>query len=184
MEYVHDFRSSLAASHASADEPFWERIYRAMFGPDLVACVNTVNALDWQRRGVDRLVILQDGTQYNIDEKRRAWADTSDVMLEYMHQCDDGSIAPGWVAKPNRAHHFVCYAWVPRQLALLLAWPLLRRAWRRYGEEWRGQYPTYSARNRSYCSLNVAVPTSVLLETLQRASWVNWAVQPARREDC
>ena len=58
---MHDFKSDLKWSHEQSDQPWWEEVYRAAF-PDFVA-MHDVRQDGWaQRGGIDRQIVLEDGT--------------------------------------------------------------------------------------------------------------------------
>jgi len=169
---VHDFRERLAWSEEAGDEPFWDRIYRKAF-PNLVNHMQTSGDTVSQRMGIDRLIMLANGHTLRIDEKKRE-QDWPDILLEYLS--NDQTNAPGWMNK-DLAIDYLAYAFMPSQRVYLFPWPLLRRAWLEFGDQWIEQYETKIARNSGYNTHSVAIPTNVLTQTVQRAMIIE--LQPA-----
>jgi hypothetical protein len=64
---VHNFKQSLARSHAQADAPWWLDVYRRAF-PSLASSVCVRNDSWAQRGGIDRVRTLKGGRTITIDE--------------------------------------------------------------------------------------------------------------------
>lgn len=167
---VHDFRTSLARSHAHSDAPWWLDVYRSAF-PTLIGC-HDLRADGWaQRGGMDRMLVLSSGKTLTVDEKVRE-KDWPDVLLEYWS--DAGNKAPGWIAK-DLACDFIAYAFVPSQTCLLLPFHQLRLAWQQHRREWVNQYQIVRADNGRYVTVSVAVPKDVLMRRIGEAMSISWA---------
>lgn len=168
---VHDFNRSLAASHAQADAPWWEAVYREAF-PTLKTTVNVRDDGWAQRGGIDRLVVLGDGTVLKVDEKVRS-RDWPDIALERWSD-RDRRIA-GWMQK-RLTCDFVAYAFVPSGTCYLLPFQTLMRAWQTDGRAWihkaeqgRDGFRCVLAQNNGYTTESVAVPIPVLLDAIRDA---------------
>lgn len=172
----HDFRSSLAKSHAQADAPWWEPVYRSAF-PGFVS-MQSVRADGWaQRGGIDRLVHLRDGTSLKVDEKVRD-KDWPDVLLEVWS--DHDRQIPGWMEK-DLTCDFIAYAFVPSRTCYLLPYQTLRRAWDENKVEWghhaireQNGFRVVDANNGTYVTRSYAVPLSYLWSALADAMRITW----------
>lgn len=164
MTIVHDFKESLAKSHAASDHPMWLHVYRQFF-PSMVACVDHREDGEHQRAGIDRSITLTNSKQILIDEKVRS-KDYGDILLEYVSVDTTG--APGWVCKPIRAD-FIAYAILPRGKAYLLPVIALQIAWLRNNKDWLSEYGTRPATNRGYRTLNCPVPFGPLFRAITTA---------------
>lgn len=161
---MHDFHTDLAYSHAQSDQPWWEQVYRQAF-PSMVTMVD-VRKDGWaQRGGIDRLVVLRDGTSIKVDEKVRR-QDYDDILLE--RWSDRDRQVPGWVQK-DLTCDFIAYAFARSGFCYLLPFQPLRRAWRTRGKEWIATYRAVLADNGSYVTESVPVPTDVLLDAISAA---------------
>lgn len=185
----HDFRESLAKSHAQEDAEWWPLVYRAAF-PDLVS-FSSVRQDGWaQRGGIDRVLVLKSGKTLSVDEKVR-YRDYADVLLEVWSVFRAGKgIDPGWVAK-DLACDYIAYAWVPNERCLLLPFQELRRVWRKHHDLWwdlatrRSEgFSMVRAANNGYETVSVCVPEKILVNAMRDAMLVSWApvaeLPPAR----
>lgn len=159
---VHDFAGQLAYSESANDEPFWQSFYRQVF-PTLIACTPTPGDVLAQRNGVDRVIVLANGTVIRIDEKKRPET-YPDILLEYISVDTTG--APGWIEK-ELTIEYLAYAFMDTKQVYLLDWQILKRAWRKYGNRWKARYRTIKAPNRSYNTISVAIPTQTLMAAMQ-----------------
>jgi hypothetical protein len=164
LPQTHEFRTSLALSHAYADAPGWIEIYRAAF-PTLASAV-CVRDDGWaQRGGIDRVLTLACGRVFTVDEKVRT-ADWPDILLEVWS--DEARQIPGWVQKPL-ACDLLAYAFAPSRRCYLLPVAPLQRAWRSCGQAWTEAYGWRRAQNRGYVTASVPVPIGELLREIMRA---------------
>jgi hypothetical protein len=158
---VHRFSESLALSNAFADAEWWIPIYRQAF-PRLMTAVS-VREDGWaQRGGIDRVLTLQCGRTYTVDEKVRT-ENWPDILLEQWS--DEEKRIPGWIQKPL-ACDFIAYAYAPTETCYLLPVAPLQRAWRQRGREWLVTYGTRRAHNPGYVSVGVPVPRDVLMQAI------------------
>lgn len=161
----HNFKQSLEYSESASDEPFWDSVYRKAF-PNLVNQMLASGDTISQRMGIDRVIILDNGKVLMIDEKKRAEV-YQDILLEYLSVSTTG--APGWIEK-DLAIDFLAYAFMPIKRVYLFPWPLLRRAWIHYREDWIKTYRKVTAHNNGYDTLSVAIPIHVLVKAVSNAS--------------
>lgn len=175
MAVQHDFKKSLTRSQADALKPMWRTIYMGYF-PDFEDMSVPVTDLDWQRKGVDRVVHLQGGVKVFIDEKLRpeTW---TDVFLEKWSSIEDKT--PGWV---NKSLHcdFIAYAFEDSKNCFMLPFQQLRRVWVLHGPEWEQRYGTKWVKNyrrdgSTYNTVGVPVPIGVLMQAIRDfAICINW----------
>jgi hypothetical protein len=119
-----------------------------------------------QRQGVDRVILLANSKILLIDEKKRR-EEYPDILLEYISVDTTG--APGWMEK-DLIIDYLAYAFMKSQRVHLFPWPMLRRAWCRYKDEWIDTYPIIKAQNYGYKTISVAVPTDVLRKAVSVAT--------------
>lgn len=169
---VHNFHDSLAASHAHSDSPWWGEVYRNVFGERLVSMIDLRDDGWAQRGGIDRQLLLADGTVLKVDEKVRS-VDYGDFFLEY---ASDFRKRPydGWMEKPLTCD-FIAYAFIPSQTCYLLPYQLLKNAWDRHKKAWGKEYGYRAAQNNGYETRGICVPIPVVLGAIESAIVVNWA---------
>lgn len=174
---VHDFKESLAKSHAEQDAPYWAVVYRKAFGDRLQAIQNVRNDGWAQRGGIDRLLMLADGTTLKVDEKVR-YKDYPDILLEMWSDRDRRT--PGWAVK-DLTCDFIAYAFKPSQTCYLLPYQLLRRAVKEQGSAWwalavaeKDGFYRKEAKNPGYVTVSMAVPTEILLAAICDAMIITW----------
>lgn len=171
---MNRFRTDLAFSHSQSDQPWWGEVYRNAF--PTMSTMADVRADGWaQRGGIDRQVILRDGTVIKVDEKVRRTS-YDDILLE--RWADRDRKVPGWVQKPLTCD-FIAYAFATTGVCYLLPFQLLRRAWRQHGPDWIASYPPVLAENPSYVTESVPVPTMVLLDAIAGAMVVYFQPEKA-----
>jgi len=181
MSVVHDFDESLARSHAQADHPMWERVYRSAFRD--FSAMHSVRQDGWaQRAGIDRQVLLASGKVLKVDEKVRE-ADYKDILVEVWSSME--SKTPGWAWKDLDCD-YIAYAVLPTETCYLLPFWELRRACEAHGQKWmeraiarRGGYRVVDARNRGYTTRSLAIPVDDLLGALARCMVIDYAEEAA-----
>jgi hypothetical protein len=164
MSQIHSFEERLAWSRSMSGKLWWSECYRRAFGDGFT--MQTIEGDGWaQRAGLDRRLVLPCGRVVGIDEKVREF-EYGDVLLEFMS--DEGRNQPGWAVKPLAAE-FIAYAVAPTGRCHLFPTLTLQRAFRHLGEGWKRRYGIKSARNTSWVTLCVAVPTDVVLDAIRDA---------------
>lgn len=161
---THDFKERLNYSLEASDEIFWKEVYKKAF--HTMTNLMTVDDLNKQKLGIDRIIYLDNGKEIYIDEKKReeVW---TDILLEYISV--DYNNTPGWIEK-DLAIDYLAYAFMPIQRVYLYPWDMLRRAWIHYGAEWLKKYKHIEAKNESYSTWSVAVPIKVLQKAVSLAT--------------
>jgi len=164
---IHDFNERLIYSFKSSDEDFWEKVYRKLF-PTMTSMTLETD-LDMQRQGVDRLVFVESGRFYTIDEKKRS-KEYNDILLEYISVDTTGAL--GWIEKSLRID-FLAYAFMQSKKCYVFPFPLLQKAWREHKEEWMEEYPKITAENVGYNTHSLAIPKKILFSAVCNASIIN-----------
>lgn len=166
---VHNFRESLEKSQSFQDSPFWFDLYKRYF-PNLKTA-EPIEEDGWaQRAGIDRLLVLADGTTLSVDEKVRH-KEYPDFFLEYYSSEEQRT--PGWVAKDLNCD-YIAYISLQRNKCHLLPFRLLRRAWIENHNSWLASYRSFPVSNGTYTTKGVAVPKTVVKEAINDAMVVRF----------
>lgn len=169
---IHNFKTQNAYSQQPDDEAFWSSIYSKQF-PGFVGFIlnNRNNAA--QHMGIDRVIFLDNGQTFRIDEKKRPLT-RGDILLEYIS--NDRTGTPGWIEK-DLPIDFIAYAFMDTRTAYLLPWHFLRRAWRENKSKWLKEaddrtngFSKVPGKNPTYTTWSVAVPVNALYFAINRAS--------------
>lgn len=176
MTVVHDFRKSLAMSHAASDWEGWEDVYRTAF-PSFAAMVDHRQDGPHQRAGIDRSVTLANSKQLLVDEKVRGRNKVTgkiyeDIALEYLS--DSKRKVPGWVCKPLLAD-YIAYAILPLGICYLLPVIQLQQAWMAHSAEWLHAYKIAVAKNTTWETMSCCVPPKVLYQAIGSTLRVHFA---------
>jgi hypothetical protein len=162
-------------------EHFWEEAHQAFF-PKCYGSQTTDDGTknEWQAAGVDRVVHVEGGRTYFVEEKERD-AEWGDFLLEVYS--DEERQSPGWINK-ELACDYVAYAFRSTGKVYYLPWLLLKRAWTlnsekwldkaRFGEDGFGLHrsSTGTSPGGAYTTLNVSVPIETLFVALCHAAVV------------
>jgi len=178
---VHSFSDQLEYSSRLSDEASWVAFYQRLW-PNMVSAVRIDAPGQAQRDGVDRLVILANGREFRIDEKKRKRA-YMDILLEewsvYYGERDSRNKI-GWALDATKRCDFVAYAIVPLHKCYLLPFEILRQAFMAHRSEWARRFRVPPAPNHGYVTMNVAIPTA----DLKAALWEQMHRQFASPGDC
>jgi len=178
MSKVHEFHDRNQYSLAGRDEKFWDLVYHKAF-PTMIRW-ELVDDISQQKQGIDRKLFLQSAGgsihEILIDEKKRGEV-FPDILLEFASAAEFNT--PGWIEKDLRID-FLAYAFMPTSTVYLFPWPMLKRAWVRFGEKWKKEYRIISANNPGYTTLSVAVPIKKLQSAVTSASVINVSKQMGR----
>lgn len=158
---IHDFQSSLKASHTAEDNPVWEHVYRKFF-PNFGTMHSCRDDGEHQRNGIDRVIVLGNGKSVAIDEKVRFKA-YNDIALEYWSSYE--SKKPGWVCKPLMCD-YIAYLIAPNGRCYLLPTQQLQAAWLKHSEDWLKTHRTIKAYNPSYTTHCLIIPVQVLFKAI------------------
>jgi hypothetical protein len=144
-------------------------------------CTNIVlSTLEQDRNGTDYVATLRGGATVNIDAKRRDrgasrfWNGEPDLALE------DWSVVPingargkaGWTLDESKETDLVLFMFDPEDTneCFLMAFQLLRVAFRRNHSEWISRYKDAFQRNPSWRSHCIFVPVSTVLDAIREVS--------------
>ena len=163
-EVIHDFATS--ANYDAAT--WWRDFYRATLTHYAGHEIVTDRTL--QRAGIDHRVKAGDA-ELLIDCKVRSRR-FPDVLLEVWHAHDDGRRTKGWARLPLRCH-YLAYIYKSEACGLLISFHLMQRALASHWEEWRANataqrdgFRWVEAKNATYTTVSIAVPTAVLLAAM------------------
>lgn len=134
------FQDDLDYSHEGDAEPFFEQFYRQQF-PNFHGMHAVKKDGRGQRNGIDRIIILDNGQQLTVDEKKRRRI-YSDIALEVEHRYPNGRVKPGWIVDDLQINYLV-YAMFPLggpNRAYLFDFLGLRKAWQEHGSYWMQRY--------------------------------------------
>lgn len=189
MTVIHSFDERLAYSHAQADQPWWDLIYRQAF-PDMVASADLRHDGWHQRAGRDRAIVLSSGRTIYVDEKVRS-EHYEDVLVEVWSVYPNNGGAPyapvagaelGWARKVLDCD-WLAYAFEPSQTCHLFPFLGLRAAFERQRLGWIEQatqringFRWVLAPNGRYKTVSIAVPTAVLGSAIANAMTVSWGL--------
>lgn len=165
---VHAFEERLAYSQMESDESFWMAVYQKAF-PSLVGSIANTKDNEAQRKGIDRVLLLGNGTILKIDEKKRP-RDYPDILLEYISNDRTGAV--GWIEK-DLAIDLLAYAFMPSKKVYFLDWQALRRAWHNHREDWLSNCKRIPAENAGYTTWSVAIPIKTLFIAMYSASIID-----------
>jgi hypothetical protein len=154
MRLMHEFRKSLAISHAAADLPIWEECYRQFFGSRLVHIQDLRHDGFHQRSGVDRALMMRNGITILVDEKYRPKM-YKDIFLEFWS--DQQRRIEGWVVKDSLCH-YLAYAVGPLGVCYLFPMLQLQYLWEKNNDRWRKQYGEKRVRNQDWITVGTPVP--------------------------
>jgi len=162
---VHQFTKSLKRAENEKFLPFWLDVYNEMW-PNAGNISGTIGNIPLQKKGIDRIITLENGRNLYVDEKVR-FRNYNDILLEYWSSYEHRT--PGWMDK-NLDIDYLCYAFVNDKLCYVIPWHNLKRVWRYYREKWirSGEqqaegFKTVRAENEGYTTISVAVPTNLLM---------------------
>jgi hypothetical protein len=178
---LHSFTRDLALSQGEADAPFWQDVYRQAF--PTMGYTYVIAKDGWaQRGGVDRVVCLESGKQFHIEQKVRRPV-YNDILLEYWSNAE--ARKPGWIAQ-DALTDYLAYAFLPTKRCYLFDWATLRRvwlhhrgAWVRAGKRNMDGFRHIVAPNDGYSTVSVAVPIPALLAALQSHILITWKEEAA-----
>jgi hypothetical protein len=171
---IHEWQRSLDSATAEARKSYWLDFYRQAF-PDFYKVVDVPTDGRAQRGGIDRNVLMRDGTQYRMQEKVRSdyWGD---VLIEV---CSDVERQiPGWSRTPADAYDYLAYLVPSFGYGLLFPWPRFRQVLLHFGPDWERLIPHKIAHSRNgsrtWDTDNYPVDTRVLLERIEGSREVRW----------
>jgi hypothetical protein len=177
----HGFEKSLGRE--AADAPFLDALWSVWWGG---ACYTRREPdLAKQKKGTDvHLYLHAVGGKPVVAQEKIRRHDYGDVLLEYLSANTTGD--PGWALKVPAQARVVLYGIAPSRRALLFPYTSLVLATRDNLELWRRKYkdgpPIW---NQGFCeayyALNVAVPTRIVFEAIDKQHWLQPCAQCKRQ---
>ena len=165
---INEFAAQLAQSHKDAEAPFWDDLYRQMFSARFHRTELVLDEQRYQRVGIDRRVILTDGTAWHVEEKLRQ-EDYGDILLEYKSVLERDE--PGWAVNDLYETDLLVYGIKPTGKFYVFQYPALRQIAKERQDEWAYKFGFKDAPNHSYLTRNIPVPVSVLRALLLGQMW-------------
>ena len=188
IEDYHDFRQRLEFANVNTKVLRLEAFYKSAF-PNVVSVLKVTN-IEEQRQGIDTIAILASDKRVCFDEKIRS-KDWGDILLEEysvwkgyprlsgrefgIHEAVPPELERflklGWISAEKKTD-YITYVIKPSRKVYFLPFLLLQRAWRIKHGEWLTEYGRRPARNKTYWTTNVPIPTDVLFDSLYAtATW-------------
>jgi len=130
-----------------------------------------------QLLGVDKILYLDNGCTYYIQEKCRPYKWYDDILLEYIS--NDRTMSPGWMEKDQLCNYlfylvkYISQVYWFKWLPLKQLWDTNRDKWISYGEQRLYGFSRISAPNPDYNTISVGVPPDILLNNIPKSGVVD-----------
>lgn len=131
MSRIYSFDDNLDFSQKNQLDPRWSQAYHEFF-PGL-SNIEIVSDSKYQDSGVDKIIYMKDGIQYNIDEKvdRKGYPRFPIEIIQ-----DSITGRPGWAVKEGQMTDYIAYLVKPDQKYYLIPYQELKDAYRRNEQQW------------------------------------------------
>jgi len=159
MPIIHDFHTDLEYSVNLCDDERLDNFYKQAF--PLAVKVEFCSDLSEQLKGIDKIIYFQNGNSITVDEKKRR-KDYGDILLELWKNKKHRK--PGWLFYSQC--DYIVYAVLEANKIYLLPTVLLQMAWKANREQWLSRYMKKEALNDGYITVNIAIPTEILLNAV------------------
>ncbi len=156
---LNDFKTDLQYSFDTRESEMFDLFYRRVF-PD-IGNIEFVEDMERQRKGIDKVIHFNSGYKITIDEKKRR-KDYGDILLEIWSQYENNK--RGWLYYSQC--DYIVYAVMPSKKVYLLPVLLLKKVWHDNGKQWQETYGERPSYNKGYTTINVPVPTDILLDSI------------------
>lgn len=167
---VHDFAERLAYSAELSDEPSWVEFYSGLW-PQMITCVRIDKNSKWQKWGVDRMVLLPEGRQILIDEKKRERNKKTGIIYDDF-LCEEYSVLEkqkvGWTLDESKQCDFIAYAIPEIKKCYMLPFELLRLTCLQNLQTWKSNRAPCDAQNNGYRTRNWPVKWQSLFDAMRR----------------
>jgi hypothetical protein len=163
------FQKDLDYSRSLSEDQQWMTIYRAMFGDGLQSACDTGAGNEWQRHGVDRILILSCGRIVRIDEKKRR-KDYGDFLAEIWSPWfgpNDPRNGLGWAVDPKKRCDYIAYG-PSRGIFHVLPFDILRLTVKREHQHWQERTTDRDLAERKYLTVNRSVGWDELFRAMRR----------------
>jgi len=157
-EFKVDLEYSLEASENKMFDNFYFRVF------PLLKEIKIVKELDLQKQGIDKILIFKNGRKLLIDEKKRR-SIYNDILLEEYSNFEKKIV--GWLGR-NKVTDYLVYAIMPTKKVFLLPFVLLQKAWLHNYHQWFKTYGRVFARNNTYKTSNIPIPSEILLISIKK----------------
>lgn len=158
---MNDFHKDLEYSLSLRDDEQFNDFYRATFLQ--VERIELCEDMERQHKGIDKVIYFENGNSITIDEKKRR-KDYGDILLELWKNKARKRL--GWLFYSYC--DYIVYAIPSANKIYLLPTALLQAAWKRNGKQWLRSYELKEAQNNGYITVNIPIPTDILLNCIQR----------------
>lgn len=167
---MNDFHTDLSRSKVESGKEYWNVIYQTLF-PTMISQSIHDNDMEYQKRGIDRLLFLEGGKIITIDEKVR-YKDYGDILLEESSSVENH--IPGWIEKPLWTD-YITYVIPNSKQCYLLPFLSTQLAWWNNKDKWKLQYKRIEANNGTYTTLSWGIPIIELYVSIARSQMINYA---------
>lgn len=155
----NDFHIDLRYSIERQDDKTLDSFYLKTFPQ--ANKVEFVKDLQQQKKGVDKIIYFPNNKTITIDEKKRR-KDYGDILLELVS--NDQKRTPGWLYYSQC--DYIVYAILDAKKIYMLPVLLLQMAWVKNKSKWLKEYKQVAAKNEWYLTINIPIPTNVLLNSI------------------
>ena len=138
MNKIYSFERNLAFSEENQQDERWNQAYREFF-PEL-SHIELVSDNESQDRGVDKIVYMKEGQQYNIDEKvdRKGYPRFPiEIWQDYKRRY------PGWAVKEGQKTDYIAYLIFPLQHYYLIPYEDIKAALQKNYQQWLDNAKNY-----------------------------------------
>lgn len=158
---MNNFKADLQYSLEERENAMFDNFYYRIF-PN-IAEIKFCEDMATQRKGIDKIIYFENGNSFSVDEKKRR-VDYGDILLELWSVYE--SRIRGWLYTTRC--DYIVYAVMPTRKVFLLPTLLLKRAWLANRNEWLRTYKTVIAKNKTYTTHSIPIPTNVLLDAIAK----------------
>ena len=154
-----DFDTDLQYSLDSQEDILFDNFYRRVF-PQLKS-IEFVKELTLQKKGFDKIIELESGKKFYIDEKKRR-KDWGDILLEIWSNKEMKK--KGWFVTSEA--DYIVYAFMESQVVYVLPL-LLMRMWAWKDKKYFMSFKSVESVNKNYTTVCKAIPTELLLTAIK-----------------
>ena len=158
---MNDFNIDLEYSMLHKDDSILNEFYKTAF-PRAIK-IDFVKDLNVQKKGIDKIITLQNGKEITVDEKKRR-KDYGDILLEVYSNLKRKKW--GWLVTAQC--DYIVYAIIPAGKVYLLPVLLLKMAAKENWSKWYSKDNFRDADNQYYITRNIAVKTEELLNAIKK----------------
>ena len=159
------FRDDLAFSQEPNRNALIDEYCKEFFGAmGNVVEVRNVEDLAEQKKGYDRLVVLDTDEFFRVEIKFDRYGNTGNFVVELW---SDLNRKKGWLFTSRC--NYLLYHFTNTHITHMLPMPLLRRAWAENEKEWRSIYPEHIKENVGWTTVFILIPIEVLKSAMTDA---------------